>query len=212
MAKILRFRGDHHTQTQNNLPWYVTGQLDERERALVEEHLATCACCREDLESERVLARDVVNLPLSADAGWAELRRRMNSSPRAQRLQQRPIRSSRFLPRGGRFGWLLAAQAVILAAFAYTLVPARDDAIYHTLGSPAEGEVANVIVIFRPDVTEAELRGTLSGHGARIVDGPTASGAFALRVPDDRRDAIVGKLQQDQAIALAQPIDGGPER
>ena len=45
-----------------------------------------------------------------------------------------------------------------------------------------------MIVIFRPDVTEAELRGTLSGHDARIVDGPSASGAFALRVPDDRRD------------------------
>ena len=210
MANILRFRGDDHTQAQSNLPWYVTGQLDEPERARLEEHLATCACCREDLESERLLAREVVSLPLSADAGWAELRRRMTSSPRAHRLQQRPIRSSRFRLRGGRFGWLLAAQAALLAAFAYTLVSARDEALYHTLGSPTDREAANVIAIFRPNATEAELRGMLSGNEARIVDGPTASGAFALRVPEARRDEIVGRLQQHDAVALAQPIDAAP--
>ena len=206
MAKIIRFRSDPHRDTQDDLPWYVTGQLDETERARVDEHLATCALCREDLENERLLANDVAKLPLNADAGWAELKRRMNSTPRQQRLQGQPIRTSRTLPRVGRIGWLIAAQAVVLAAFAYTLTPAPTNETYHTLGSPQTGEPANVIVIFRPDVTEADLRNTLTENGAQVVDGPSASGAFGLRVPTDQRAAVVARLQKDETIALAQPI------
>jgi len=209
MAKIIPLRSDPHRDTQADLPWYVTGQLDESERARVDEHLATCASCREDLESERLLANDIAKLPLNADAGWAELRRRMNSTPRQRRLQGQPIRTSRTLPRAGRIGWLIAAQAVVLAAFAYTLAPGPSTETYHTLSSSETGEAANVIVIFRPDVTEAQLRATLTENRAQIVDGPTASGTFALRVPAEERGAIVASLQKDETIALAQPIDGG---
>lgn len=212
MAKILRLRGDQHRQTQSNLPWYVTGQLNERERGQVEEHLATCACCREELESERELAESVASLPLSTDAGWAELRRRMNSSPRQNRLASQPIRTSRTFQRMGRIGWLLVAQAVAVAAFVYTLVPSGEPAPYRTLSAPAASEAANAIIIFRPGVSEAELRQTLTENGARIVDGPTASGAFALRVPEDRRQAVIGNLQQDSTVALAQPIEAEPAR
>jgi hypothetical protein len=44
------------------------------------------------------------------------------------------------------------------------------------------------------------------------VDGPTASGAYILMVPDDRRAEALAQLQKSKAIALAQPIDAEPVR
>ena len=66
MGKIIRFRGNRHRQTQEVLPWYVMDQLDDAERTEVETHLADCEACRRELETERELAEQVVNLPLNA--------------------------------------------------------------------------------------------------------------------------------------------------
>ncbi len=122
MAKIIRFGGDRHEETQEALPWYVTERLDAQERAEMEAHLDECAACRRDLEIERMLAAQVADLPFDADAGWMAMRRRLREEPRGfwaglQRLFARPA----------RLGWLVAGQALALVAvvLAFTLpVPA----------------------------------------------------------------------------------------
>jgi anti-sigma factor RsiW len=42
-----------HDQAEELLPWYVTGQLDADDRALVEQHLSSCPHCRRQLAVER---------------------------------------------------------------------------------------------------------------------------------------------------------------
>jgi anti-sigma factor RsiW len=211
MAKIIRFGGDHHRQTQQSLPWYVMDQLDAHERTEVEAHLADCAACRRDLETERELAAQIVNLPLDADASWAAVRGRIrprNPPPTFQNLRGRlsHIRAP------NRLGWLVAGQALVVAAgyVAFVTLPQRVPAEYHALSAQPAYNAGNVIAIFRPDISEQQFRTALIGHRARVVDGPTASGAYVLRVPESERPAILAELQQSKDVVLAQPIAAGP--
>ncbi|MGN6123617.1 MAG: anti-sigma factor family protein [Sphingomonas oligoaromativorans] len=55
MDNILRFNGNPHLETERLLPWYVTGQLDPKDRLQVEAHLAECEECRAELLLERRL-------------------------------------------------------------------------------------------------------------------------------------------------------------
>jgi hypothetical protein len=66
--------------------------------------------------------------------------------------------------------------------------------------------------MFRPDVSEQQLRSMLLTHDARIVDGPTVAGAYILRVPDNERAKTLAEFQQSKDLVLAQPIDPEPAR
>lgn len=209
MAKIIHLGGDRHKETQEALPWYVMERLDVHERAEVEAHLVDCAACRRDLEAERELATQVAGLPLDADASWMAMRRRMREEPgglRAalQRLFMRPT----------RLGWVIAGQALALAAvvLAFTMPAQRTAPEYHALSAPVAYAPGNVIAIFRPDISEQRFRGTLVDSQARLVDGPTAAGAYVLRVPEGQRTAILVRLRQNADVVLAQPIDPAPTR
>jgi hypothetical protein len=62
--------------------------------------------------------------------------------------------------------------------------------------------------MFRPDTTEHDLRQLLLRNEARLVDGPTVSDAYVLRVAPDRRSAALSRLRADRNVVLAEAIDG----
>jgi anti-sigma factor RsiW len=203
MVDIIRLNGDLHTQTQRLLPWYVTDTLENDEAAKVEEHLAECAECREDVARERALARQIRALPSDADRGWAALKARIDGT---QPVPRKTALFGRRIP----IGWAMAAQAASLAI----LVPligvmlARPPAVYRTLGSAPVAAAGNLIVIFKPQAPEAALRSILVQNQARIVDGPTTADAYVLHVAADRRGAVLARLKGDRNISMAEPIDG----
>src|SRR5262247_4040835 len=67
------------------LPWYSTGQLDPRERARVEHHLASCGHCQRQLDVELRLIDEFQALTPDVDSGWARLRARIESSSPTRR-------------------------------------------------------------------------------------------------------------------------------
>ncbi len=213
MAKIIRFNGDRHRETQVSLPWYVMDQLDDAERAEVEAHLADCAACRHELEVERELAAQVVSLPLIADAGWAAVSRRMHGQTHPGFIQRTGHALKGLFSQSNQLRWLVAVQllALVVVGSAYVLTT-RPAAEYHALSDRPTYDAGNVIAIFRPDVSEQQFRATLIASNARVVDGPTASGAYVLRVPDGERAATLARLQQNKDVVLAQPIDAEPGR
>jgi hypothetical protein len=213
MGHIISLHGDPHRDTQELLPWYVANRLDRVDRALVEAHLSDCADCQLELETERRLAADVARLPLDTELGWGALRRRMEVLPRSRRVFEQPGRAiEQALAWPGKFGWLLAGQAVLAASFAFILLPNGDPALYRTLGGVAVQGGGNVIVIFRPDAREQELRLMLNDNDARFVDGPTSAGAYVLRVPPARRNSILAVLRSQPDVVLAQPVDADVRR
>src|ERR1700758_4863942 len=102
MGRIIRFDRDRHREAQTLLPWYMTGQLDDEERAHLEAHLRDCAECQAELRLERRLAEAVTELPFEADQSWSELSRRIA----ADAAPRRPLaRIRRALSPAGRVGW-----------------------------------------------------------------------------------------------------------
>lgn len=212
MAVIIPLHGNRHDDAQRLLAWYVSGELDAADSALVEGHLAECAECRADLLWEQSLMAEVEALPLAAVDGWADLPLRPPVVPVSPR---RPIWAPlaglwQTVSRPISLGWALAGQAAIVAA-AFAVVPYLSrPAVYQALSAPQPVAVGNVIVIFRPDTREQDLRRILTLTGARLVDGPTPADAYVLRVASAQRAAVLGRLRAQREIVLAQPIDPAP--
>jgi hypothetical protein len=213
MGHIIQLHDDPHGAAQSLLPWYVNGTLDPAETALVEAHLAACADCRADLAADRALGQQVAGLSMDVEQGWAAMRARMEAAPerRSANVSALPVR---FLRRPVAIGWAMVGQlaaAALIVAIALPAGHAPTDARYHALGAAATAEPGNLIIQFKPDVLERDMRTAFVRAGSRLVDGPTASGAYVLRVDATRRDAALKQLRATPGIVLAEPIDRGDQ-
>lgn len=208
MAEIIRLRGSPHEQAQQLLPWYVNGTLEADEAALVEAHLAECAECRADLAAEQALSREVAALPLDVEHAWSALSDRIDAAGPPRRLAE-PVP---FLRRKVAIGWALGGPlaAAAAVAFAVAIVPGAPSPVgetYRALGSAPTAAPGNALVMFRPDARDSDLRAALTKAGARIVDGPTASGAYVVRIAAASRAQALDGLRAAPQIVLAEPID-----
>ena len=104
--------------------------------------------------------------------------------------------------------WTLAAQALQLAAFAGALWWFQPQPMaYHTLGSASSPSAAgNLLVVFDPAISEAQLRRLLDSSGARIVDGPTDAGAYVLAVPAIRSEQVRDALRAAPGVTMVESL------
>jgi hypothetical protein len=88
-------------------------------------------------------------------------------------------------------------------------VAVQDDA-YRVLGAEA-GADSIVAVTFKPDTPEHELRRIVTASGARIVGGPTVTGAWMLGSAQAPAD-VAARLRTESAVTLAEPlgVQAGP--
>jgi hypothetical protein len=213
---------DDHRDVQSLLPWFVSGTLDESERDRVEAHLSKCADCRAELSVERRLSRSIAETPADARAsdvehGWEIISRSLGPQSRTRlsfggRIEGLALRLKAAFPRPGSsawLGWAVAAQFCLLIVMGVALWRDEQSARYHALAAAPISAVANIVVIFKPDTPERDLRAILRSSGARLVGGPTASDAYLLRVAPAARDAALARLRQETEVVLAEPVDGG---
>jgi anti-sigma factor RsiW len=201
---------DPHEQAEELLPWYATGQLDDADRSIVEAHLAACARCQRQLAGERRMVDQFQAFSPEVDSGWARMRQRLEA-PAAHRpsgivrnladlwqLLKRPAVAA------------LATAQVALLAIAAAIAPSLGSApAYVALGDKAQpAPSANVIILFRPEATEADMRAALRQNGASLVGGPTDADAYLLSVPASQRATALEKLRADGEVLMAEPIDG----
>jgi anti-sigma factor RsiW len=196
-----------HDEAEMLLPWYATGQLEPADRLLVERHLSSCADCRQQLTVERRLIHEFRGFAPEVDAGWARLRKRMEPGRDRRGRAKPPRRRGWSLVRHPAVAGLAAAQVAVLA-IGGTWMLSMNRPAYHALGSAPAPAAADVIVIFRPETTEHDLRATLRAANASIVEGPTAADAYLLHVAPQQRQQALANLQRDSDVQMAQPIDG----
>lgn len=206
MGDLHHLRGDPHEATQQLLPWYVTGAIEAGDRLLVDAHLSQCAECRAELAAERRLHRAVADLPDAAPAGWERLAADLAVPAPPQRLPR---------PFAVRAGWMLGAQAALLllgigVVLHYRQPAAPSGDTYHALGSAETRPKGNILVMFAPETHEDALRRAIAASGARLVDGPTAAGAYLLSIESEKREAALARLRDERGVVLAQPIDAAP--
>lgn len=182
------------------LPWYVTGQLETADRLLVDAHLATCAVCREDLAAERRLAVAVRDLPHEASHHWERLAATLPPGSRHVRWWRQPV----------RLAWFVAAQAAVLL-LCIGLLTSRtappNQVIYHTLGDGPARRTGNVLIMFKPETSRPAIEQAVAQTGGRLIEGPTAAGAYLLDIAPGKRDAALASLRRRADVTLAQPLD-----
>ncbi|MEG3125375.1 anti-sigma factor family protein [Sphingomonas sp. GB1N7] len=203
MGRVIHLRGDPHDETQALLPWHVTGRLDSADRLLVEAHLATCAACREDLALERRLGAAIRELPLAADEQWERMAARLSPRPADHRVWwRRPV----------HVAWFIGAQAAVillcigLVASQHTVAP-PSASTYRALGDTATPSTGNVLVMFTPALPPRSVRAAIAAARARLIDGPTETGAYLLAVAPADRDRTLATLRARPDVTLAQPVD-----
>jgi len=208
-GRVLQLDPAAHKVADVLLPWFVNGTLDADEHAFVERHLEQCVRCQREVDWLRNLHAACVAAEADPVASGAsrKLRRRLeercdrrNAVAALHRLWNRVRPWSH---------WIAATEfAVIVAVGAWLLLAADGPGLYRTLGAkaPASG---NLVVVFDPITTEAELRRVLRDSGARIVDGPSQANAYILEVPGQRQEQAIKTLRGERAAILVEQL-GSP--
>ena len=225
-GRILRLGGDEHDMVQLLLPWYDGGHLDAAEVKRVAAHLSGCARCHADLAWQRKLRAVAADVPAltgangssaDVDRGWAALRGQLDANAAAGRgrpVASKPPRTPPEAPSWwGGWRWLMALQSTVivgLAALVIVMLP-RDDA-YRALGSPSRAGDASIVVVFRPEASELQIRQALRDSDVRLVDGPTVTGAYLLSAAPVRHAAAIEQLRRHSAVLRVESLDVGPSR
>lgn len=203
--RILQFEGSAHAQADRLLPWLVNGTLQDNDLALVQQHLAECVTCQREVDWLRSLqaacVRDTAPAPPSAHS-LRHLRRRLATTTDGGRRgwgRRQPW-----------LGWVIAAQAVLVLALGMALVridrPAA--ATYHTLSVTVRAS-DRLVVMFDPQLSEAQMRRLLRASDARVVDGPTDAGAWVISVPSARTLTVREALRAAPGVTLVENLSPG---
>ena len=181
-GRIIPMRDGGCAETQELLPWLVSGSLSPLEEAKARAHLAGCPMCQGELEIEQRIREQVATFPTQADEAWRAFRPRV--------ANRKPFWGSRAF-----VGWAIAAQFVLLVGgVAITRLPRP--ATYHALGASAAPATADMLVMFRPGATRsADALGLARGRraaGGRADGGRRLSALHAAREPQARADLALG--------------------
>lgn len=196
-----------HQAAQELLPLLLAGTLDTAGQALVQAHLQTCTQCQADLDWQRRLraGEPATDPALDPERALARLLPRLGPQTSGIGLVERW--RGAIAANSAWLRWTAAAQFAAIAVLAVLLVrPAGDDGAFRALGAgmPADG---NLVVMFKPDTSERELRRILQGCGARLADGPTVTGAYVLSVAPAHAAAALAQLRAEPSVTLAQSLD-----
>lgn len=218
-GSVVQLLPDAHRELQELLPWHASGALDAADALRVEQHLAGCAQCRDEMAFEQRLLALAGAEPSPADAdaieqGLARVRRRIDDEAATrQPPPRRDAATGMHMRPGTWWRWLVAAQfAAIVGLSAALLWTAPRSADYRALAGPAavpDAANAQLVVRFRPDATEREMRAALAAASARLVNGPTATDAYLLAVPAGKLPDAVAYLRAHPAVTLAESLEAG---
>jgi anti-sigma factor RsiW len=209
MSLVIDFRDSLHRHVERELPWYVTGRLDdELRRRRIEQHLAACGACREQEARARSLQAQMAR-PLPFAAGvpdFEKLARRIEAAGEATRVPTAPRRRTNALL------WSLGLSEVALLLL--VLVPSLrigplPTAEYRTLGAATSNAASGprALMMFRPETTLADARRLLQANGASILDGPNPAGAYLVALPAAAPDRAIAALRRAPAVLLAERVD-----
>jgi anti-sigma factor RsiW len=222
---VLRFEGSAHQQAQRLLPWWVNGTLEGSEFESVSQHLAQCAQCRREVEELHQLrvAYAQTALPMSLQPAFARLRRRVQAQDRPAPLRWAHWRDAWTLMPNWLRG-IVVAQGLAIALLGGLLLGGTENdrerdrpvATYRTLGR-VEAPVgdaerlhparAQLVVMFDPATSQAQMQELLRVNEARIVEGPNDAGAYVIAVPAARATTVREALRAAPQVVLAEPLD-----
>jgi Putative zinc-finger len=214
---------DTHAEAWALLPWLANGRIGADDREWVEAHVASCAECRAELASQRLVeghmssageAVPAVEEQKSFSRLWARIEAAESAAPPATGT---PVSAG-----GARVSrtvrWLAAAvvvQAIGLGALGFAAL--RSDArtqdgfvtvsdVQPRLGAPA------VRIVFAPQASIDTINTLLTHQALSIVSGPGDRGNFTAELSADAvasgasAESVAQVLSKDPNVSFAQPV------
>jgi anti-sigma factor RsiW len=210
-GRIVDLLSAPHLATEALLPWLLNDTLPPAERVEVESHLQACVQCRAELERQRELMSRYVASPVPAcatapEAPLARLLARLDDEA-ARTAMPRRKKNARW------WQFAIALQLGVILALGTTLWFQIDStsrtelpAAYRGLATSAQRAAGDALVVFDPNASEADIRRALQSAGARIVDGPTATGAYFVRLDRDPVQPALTALRLDRAVLRVESL------
>ena len=232
---MLSFKLSSHTAHRDVwmlLPWYVNGTLEGAELNKVQQHLRVCITCRQELAEQQRWAEAMGQsgvIDLTPQASLARLLQRIDSEiPPADRHKKdwswlrspwtwllESLSSVRLPQRA----WVAVPLLILLlvlvptAGFWWSSLPREPQ--YHTLASPNSVPAAgstDIQVVFAKTLTQEQIQQMLHALPAEIVAGPSASGAYTIRIATRDRSnqemlAMLVRLSQQPGVLRVEPAD-----
>jgi len=217
---------DTHAEAWALLPWLANGRIAAEDREWVEAHVQTCAECRAELASQRMVAshvtREEASSPQPAASDEQRSFNKLWSRIEAAESASAPIvgtgSASQPAPRSSRtVRWLAAAvvvQALGLGVLGVALTNSNGSDDIKTVADPAPAlDSPAVIVTFAPTTSIGTVNTLLTHQGLTIVSGPGRSGNFIAELSPDAvasgatAESVAAVMSKDPNVTLAQPKD-----
>lgn len=212
-----------HEECWQLLPWLANGRLAVSERQLVEEHLRDCAACAHELSVQRLLCQTLgapERVTYAPGPSFRKLLERLDAQP-----QRTAARSALAVRAAARHAWRSPALAwaasvlVVIAGATLWLTGQRWSEPRYATYTALVPATANVLhIALAPSLSIAEAGTLLRSAGARIVEGPDASGVFGVspaalptgegQDEQTRLRALAARLHADPRVRWVQPLPG----
>jgi anti-sigma factor RsiW len=199
------------------LPFYVNGTLAPDDRGWVDAYLARTPGAHAALAWHEALAQALEerHARIPADVGAAALEARLAAARGAGAGRRGSFRDmlERLVPRAAVYpAFAGAAMLVLVQAVAIGVLLTRAEGPEYAEARSVEDvqrakRPAYLLVNFKPDATEREIRLALIRIGGRIVDGPGQLGDYTLAVAEDGLETARRDLEASGIAETVRRVD-----
>ena len=175
-----------HEESWLLLPWLANGRLGSAERARLEQHVRGCGECAREVALQRLLCETLTEPERVTHApgpSFRKLMERIDAEPQQVVAASTPaVRPSRAHAAWRPPGLAWAASFVLsvgLGTFAVTAYR-WSQPLYLTHTAPAVAAPGVLHIAFERSITIGEAEQLLLSAGARVVEGPDATGVFGV--------------------------------
>ena len=223
-----------HSDAWLMLPWLANGRLSGPERTRIEEHVRECAQCAREVALQRQLCEVLTEPERVTYAPGPSFRKLMDridgrepvelAPPMPVAVVPRPPRVRALAARGSAAwrppGLAWAASFLLVVGFAGLSVTtyrwSQPRYVTHT-ATPAATSAAVLHIAFVPSLSISEAGDALRGAGARVVEGPDATGIVGVAPVTASTDsaggsaelrALATRLRTDARVRWIEPIAG----
>jgi hypothetical protein len=214
-----------HEESWRLLPWLVNGRLAGPERMRVERHVRGCEACARELSLQE-LWRDGLTAPepvsYAPGPSFRKLMQRIDAAEGTRAAPAAPPARAAWARAAWRppgLAWAASFVAcVTLGTFAVTAYRwSQPLYVTHTAAPAAPPGVLHLA--FERSLAAGDAEQRLLAAGARVVEGPDASGVFGVTPAasaataaerDAQLRALAERLRSDAHVRWIEPLPQGP--
>ncbi len=214
-----------HEESWRLLPWLANGRLEGTERARLERHVHACETCAQELSLQRLWC-DALTAPervtYAPAPSFRKLMERIDAAGSAGTETPTPAaRAARARATWRPPGLAWAASFVACVALGTFAVTAYrwSQPLYVTHTAPSAAPAGVLHLAFERSLASGDAERLLLATGARVVEGPDASGVFgvapaASALTPAERDAqlraLAERLRADAHVRWIEPLPRSP--